>query len=593
MRIVLSLSLLSLCLCAVASGGESGGKWARFLPRTAAKLCSGQPYTVLAVGDSVTATGKYYEFLAEILAKESGNPQVKGLGAAHPGCSVDATVRNYDVDVAAHRPDLLLVMYGLNDQICHVPAATYVDNYLWLAKQAQADFGCDVLFLAPTPHLEPDEVAKDPGFAWRTASFGALLRGHGFPVVPMMEAFTSVAANDERELIERLWDFYPGDAVKGGDSIHPAEPGHRRMARIVADFLAGRLPPPPLAIEGEFVWPAAVRLTVTNRGTGKLRGRLVCHWPHPLSGEFTVPYELAPGERLVHQERLQGLDKPEQLLQAPWTWYVRRGQMSVSATDFRDGQAQVRAVACPWRSQDLAGNFNFPLRLEGECGRFPVVRGTVAREVFYLRHASAVPGAVTVDGQLDEWSGAVWSHVGAPCQARDNAGPADHRASPADKNVAFSFRDTGEGLAIALQVAGRCEKDSSTLFFDTRSPDQLGRTGRYCWLSFAFNPDGTLRLDAGETADRAAPVAARWAAAPNGATVEVYVSWAWLKAKGFPPAGEMGFSLWWHHDTCPDAERTSLHWSESGHPWTPHNYGRVTRQENPDAAALPYYVRVE
>lgn len=60
------------------------------LPRRGAKLGDEEPFTILAIGDSVTATGPYPEILAKLLGRATGHADIRVKRAAYPGCSVDA-----------------------------------------------------------------------------------------------------------------------------------------------------------------------------------------------------------------------------------------------------------------------------------------------------------------------------------------------------------------------------------------------------------------------------------------------------------------------------------------------------------------------
>ena len=194
------------------------------------------------------------------------NPSIRAVRSARPGCSADATVRNCERDIHPHSPDLLLIMYGLNDQICHVSPDIYVENYLWLARRARQEFNCDVLFLTPTPHPDPGESA--PGFAWRTGVMAASLSGHGFETVPIFERFSEFSAKSESQLLEQLRRYYPGPP----DFIHPDSAGHERIAGIIFDFLNDELTEDPLTISGRFFgrqgWNLKLPTSIEGAGAG-------------------------------------------------------------------------------------------------------------------------------------------------------------------------------------------------------------------------------------------------------------------------------------------------------------------------------------
>lgn len=560
----------------------------RHLPNSCRKLSDpASGYTILAVGDSVTATGNYPELLAEKLRQQFRNPSIRAVRSARPGCSADATVRNYERDIRPHAPDLLLIMYGLNDEACFVSPDIYLENYLYLARRARREFNCDVLFLTPTPHPDPGETA--PGFAWRTGVLAARLSGCGFETVPVFDRFSGFPAENEAQLLEQLRRLYPGPP----DYIHPGPAGHQRIAQIVFDFLNDALPEEPLAVAGRFRWPAALELEVANTGKTVRNGRLLVRMPHPMTGEWEIPYHLTPAERLSVSRPLPELRRPEQLFEPPWAWYVRRGNLAVTVLNFSsDGRGTVRAVPCPWRENPGTAPLAFDGVPENESGRLRICRGETAREIVYVRHASAVAEAAEPDGVPDEWEGAVWSRLGYPHQARALSGPEDRRGKPEEKLIDFSFRIQEAELVMALKITGEFREDGFTLFFDPRSPAELGSAGPYYWSNLEFAPDGTLRSQPGETSDNSRRIQGRWRRTAEGATAELLIPWRWMYLGGFPASNRLGFSLVWRHHG-PGGELTTLNWSESGHPWTPHGYGAITRQETPDVRTLPYRIRVE
>jgi len=62
------------------------------LPRTGGKLVTGKPFTILAMGDSVTATGDYEAMLVMLLSRATGNPHIAlAAQAGHTGLTPAAT----------------------------------------------------------------------------------------------------------------------------------------------------------------------------------------------------------------------------------------------------------------------------------------------------------------------------------------------------------------------------------------------------------------------------------------------------------------------------------------------------------------------
>ena len=573
------------------AAGVSAGVLQETLPRTGAKLERGEPYTILAVGDSVTVTGNYQEFLARRLKEFTGNEQIKAVKKGHGGCSADATSRNYEVDVAPFKPDLLLIMYGLNDQICFAEPETYLANYRYIADRAVREFGCDVLFLQPTPHPELKDIELDSAFPWRTGIFAAYLARaeHDYPVIPTFSAFGHQPARDFPELFQALHRLYPAS-----DHIHPNVAGHEKLAETVMNFLTRKEEPAPLAFEGRFRWPAALEIRAVNLTSEPRQGRLVVLLPDRMEGRAEQNYQLAPGGATTLTIELPELKEPADLLHPPWSWYLKRDLMAVTAIDFgADGEARVTPVPCPRGGADALPPTAATLPpLRDESGRIPVIQGTRARELVYTRYGSVLPGEARVDGELGEWQNQVWSSLGAAHQARNLSGPADARKSLQEKWIDFTFQAGEQGLYVAFRIKGSVDGDSATLYFDPRSPELFNTIGRYFWVGIRFLPEGKIGFSSGETADRKARLDGAWRPVPGGAEAELFIPYAWFRQERFPESGDLGFSLVWTHQG-PTGEKTTLNWAESGHAWTPRNYGVIRLQKTPEAEALPYRIRFE
>lgn len=561
------------------------------LPRSGKKLTSGAPYTILAVGDSVTATGNYHEILAKKLADASGNRKIRAVKKAHGGCSADATSRNYATDVAPVKPDLLLILYGLNDQACFAEPDTFLENYRFIADRAVREFGCDVLFLEPPPHPELKGIAPDDPYPWRTGVFAAALERHAapYPAIPVFAAFgRQPEAKNFVELFRSMHRLYPAR-----DHIHPNAAGHARLAETVFDFLQNRTVQPPLEFRGRFCWgnPPAVELTVRNRSDRERSGELTIFAPEPMRYRTQFRYRLAPGETETATLPFPELKTAAQLLEPPWSWYLKRDHLAVTVVDFGPDGARVAPVPCP-RPEAERGipEWGDLPPLSGDSGRIPLIHDKKARELFYTRYGAVLPGEAAADGDPAEWTHAVWSKIGAPHQARALSGARDNRRSPDDKRIEFSARAGAEKLHLAFRIQGKIAgRESFTLYFDPRDPAERNTVGTYYWLNVTFRSDGKLNWSSGETADRKF----RIEAARRGNFVELSIPCRWFGRETFPASGDLGFSVvWFHAPGTPEATR--LTWSESGHAWTPRNYGVLRRIKTPDeAASLPYRIRIE
>ncbi|MGB2614263.1 MAG: SGNH/GDSL hydrolase family protein [Phycisphaerae bacterium] len=618
------------------------------LPRTGKKLLAGEKVTLMAMGDSVTWTGDYKTLLTLMLRRASGNPNVACFDRSYPGRSVDASVRHFQDDILPVRPDVGLLMYGLNDQAGGVPLAAYLEQYRWVAEHL-AEIGADTVFLTPTPDLgipltpEEQRQAKDPnppGYAFRTIGFAESLRPLAEELhVPLADAFHAVwgtGGDTIQKSVQAMWPVYLpsyGEPMRsrletdgGGDAVHPNVLGHLAIARAVYEAITGAAPAPPLAMTGRSEWtPGGVvsHLTVRNASPDRRAGRLEVGplMNGQLEAPSPCPYDLESGQEVRLDVKWPQAAKPEDLLRYPNDAYLAPGRPLIPVVDFSAGSSRVYAAAAPFEVdaafvrrrqivQDSTATVG--LLVDGRCrevaveipqgsevGRLPLIQsverdgrtGWAVAELAYVRYGAARRGEATVDGSLEEWADAPQVPVGLPCQARFTQGPQDNRASPDECMTRWALRAGKDGLFIAVRATGCIEKDRFTLFFDSRPPELLGTAGRYYWINGSLKPDGQVELGKGETSKEAPGLRGAWKVLPDdGATVEMFVPYALMETAAWPASGDLGFSIWWVHVGADD-KTTNLMWSEDGHPWNPRWYGivRLTDRQPED---MPFMVRV-
>ncbi len=617
------------------------------LPRHGEKLLAGEPYRVIVMGDSVTATGDFEGLLKMLLARATGNERIRMIERAYPGRSVDAAVRFYRDDVAGQHPDLVMVMYGLNDQAGGVSLAAFLEQYARLAERAMREDRADFVFLQPTPHIaipvddasrEPD--SNPPWYAFRTIRFAESLRPLAAKFdAPLAETFHALWGDGGpsiEQAARNLWPIYPPSHRKQlhsiletggvGDTIHPNALGHLRIARAVYRAIARPPEPRPLRFTGITTWTdhgPVSHVTVTNVSGERRQGRLAVYpLPHgEIASDGPVEYDLKPGQMMNLTARWARVTEPADLLDWPAIEHLAHGRPRLPVVDYHAGGCGVYAPVLPVRPDaaivrrrfnEVADDFvdvtlrqgeqHTTMRIElpgDEVGRIPIVNrvtqnsriGWAAAEVAYVRYGGAMPGEAEIDGRLDEWAQHPWFVVGEPAQARWTQGVADHRPSPDDCYLHWAVKVGDEAMHFAARATGDLARDSFTLFFDPREPAKLGTAGRYYWVAGKLKPEGKVSLATGETSPRMRLTGA-WSASEegDGARIEFSVPYAVFEATDWPDSGDLGLSIWWRH-RGPDGRVTNLQWSEDGHPWNPRWYGVLRKVQSPDQP-LPYMVRI-
>ncbi|NQU39654.1 MAG: hypothetical protein HQ523_06855 [Lentisphaerae bacterium] len=615
------------------------------LPRTGDKLLGGKPFTILSMGDSVTATGDYESLLVMLLARATGNTNISFADKSYPGRSIDATVRHFDRDTREITPDLGLLMYGLNDQAGNVPLAAFLEQYAWVAARLDARFHADTVFLQPTPHIavfgaDTKGAVNPPEIAFRTVGFADAVTRLGTRLsVPVARTFAAIWGNGAGTIPETamaMWPLYPQsynapfssllESRGQGDTIHPNALGHLQLTKAVLAALAGEEPPPSLRIAGVSRWTSAgvvSRITATNTSGKPREGRLEAYAPTGarIVAPDPVPYTLQPGGSVSFEVAWPAVRKPEDLLRFPYFQYLCEDFNPISVVDVYGTGSTVRSIAAPFEvpGEFVAGRqtvegrrVNVALNTPGgvqtvpvkipkgsQVGRVPLIRklesdgkiGYAVAEVAYVQYAQALNGEAKVDGDLREWDGHRWAPVGEPCQARGRGGPLDNRKSPDEAYIHMAFKAGTNGLFIALRGCGDLAGDRATLFFDPRAPELLGTVGSYYWAGLSFAVDGAVGLGKGETSVEAPRMAGRWRAAGGGLEAEVFIPYALMDVSSWPASGDLGFSLVWTHQPK-EGQPTQLMWSEDGHEWNPRWYGVIRRADRPGDEP-PYRVRVK
>jgi lysophospholipase L1-like esterase len=617
------------------------------LPRSGGKLMRGEPFTILAMGDSVTNTGDYEGMLALLLKRATGNEKIRVLDRSYPGRSVDAAVRFFENDALPNKPDVGLLMYGLNDQVCFCSLDGFLAQYRFIAERLSRDCGADCVFMQPTPHIEIPIVDADrkpdsnpPEFAFRTIGFAEALRPLAAELnVPLAETFQAIWGRGGETIeasVRAMWPLYPPgydqqmqsvlETDGRGDTIHPNALGHLAIAKAVFRAMTGQAPRPAAAVfSAVSEWTAdgvISHVAVKNASKARREGRLATYpllegGPCVLQGDGR--YALEPGGEFRFEVKWPEAKKPEDLLRFPSNNLLAPNCALIPVVDFAQGGTRVCAVPAPFlvaktfvrERKVVTGNTVEVALSEGkertvksvaippdaEVGRIPLLEnverdgkpGWAAAEVAFVRFAVAKSGEATVDGDLAEWEGHTWSVIGEACQARWVRGPEDHRATPQECYLRWACKAGAQGLFVAVKATGTVEKDSVCIFLDTRSPELLGTPGRYYWVDGSFKPNSVFALGKGETSAKATGLKGAWKKTDDGAAIEAFIPYELMECSAWPASKDLGLSIWWRH-TGPQGN-TNLMWSEDGHPWNTRWYG-VVRLSDDAGAVRPYVVRV-
>ena len=604
------------------------------LPRFAEKLLSGQPVTILAAGDSVTATGDYPIMLKLLLERLTGNPDIRIAVAAYPGKSADAAVRHWERDIDPAAPDLLLVMFGLNDQSGGVPRQAYLAHHRWMAERMR-ELGGEVVFLEPTPVARETTDAAGVPRATRTAVFAHALNGLGrelgIPVAHTFAAIWGAGDPDPRRAGRLMRPLFPPhysksfeSAAEPGRSLDPVHPnalGHAALARAVLDAMHGPSPQKFLDAAGRSEWTeggVVSRLTFRNLRDAAWTGRIDLVPPGGAEIQAQVwAGTLAPGAAVTLPMSWKQAVEPSDLLGYPMDRYLAEADPAVVALLSSDGRTRIEVVDAPFAvtaevlaDRQITHEPAATVRIHTDAG--PVVRrvtwptdravgrisiveafeheghtGWAVGEVVYLRVPAARVGETEIDGELIEWANADWTPLDDPVQARWTQGSHGLSAPQIPIKLEMAVRAGARGVALAFRYGSDVEGNRFFVWFDPRPPEKLGTVGPYYWIIGEFVGPDRVRLRRGETS----PADARLDAAVGRGGLELFVPYPTMRQTGWPESGDLGLSVDWQ---SVDANGQTVHqlWADNGHPWNPRWFGLVQRVTT--APALERYrVRIK
>ncbi|WP_166823148.1 GDSL-type esterase/lipase family protein [Thalassoroseus pseudoceratinae] len=215
--------------------------------KTRAKLMAGDPIRVVCFGDSVTGvyyhTGSrraYTDMLGIALQRVQPSAKIEMINAGISGHTTVNALARIERDVLARKPDLVTVMFGLND-MTRVPIDQYHENLTQIVTQCR-EIGSEVVLATPNNVVSTDRR----------------------PTQKLIE-YCDVIREVARELNVPICDCYRElDAVRThsefpwrllmSDEIHPNMDGHQRIATALAQTITGLrislddVPPPKPAL---------------------------------------------------------------------------------------------------------------------------------------------------------------------------------------------------------------------------------------------------------------------------------------------------------------------------------------------------------
>lgn len=199
---------------------------------TRKKLLSGDPVKVVCFGDSVT--GVYYhsgsrraytDMLGIAFRRVSGSANVEMINAGISGHTTVNALSRIDRDVLAHKPDLVTVMFGLND-MTRVSLKDYRANLKTIVEKCRA-VGAEVVLATPNNVINTSSRPTDKLIKYCDI-VREVGRELGISICDTYQQLNGVRAEDPF-----------GWRLLMSDSIHPNMAGHKSIAERLAQAITG------------------------------------------------------------------------------------------------------------------------------------------------------------------------------------------------------------------------------------------------------------------------------------------------------------------------------------------------------------------
>lgn len=201
--------------------------------KTTQQLEQGKPAKIVCFGDSIT--GVYYHtggvrawshLLEHALKIAYPHAQLEVINAGVSGNTTTAALARMEADVLSRKPNLVAIMFGMNDTL-RVSPSEYRDNLKELVARAVGQ-GVEVILMTPNT-IHAGDARWSPE---RVGEYAGIVRQVGKELgVPVADCFGryQAEADKDRQAWVRLMS----------DMVHPNLHGHKLFAEEVARIIVG------------------------------------------------------------------------------------------------------------------------------------------------------------------------------------------------------------------------------------------------------------------------------------------------------------------------------------------------------------------
>ncbi|OGV83601.1 MAG: hypothetical protein A3K19_07820 [Lentisphaerae bacterium RIFOXYB12_FULL_65_16] len=203
-------------------------------PRVTAMLESGQETVrIVCFGDSIT--GVYYhtggrrawcDMLGIALARIYPNAKLEMINAGISGNTTAAGLARMEKDVLAHKPHLVIAMFGMNDCPSGKPGV-FGDNLKTIVHRSRA-VGAEVVLCTPNS-IYPEDQGRDKHLADFAEAVRKVAAEMSVPLADCYKAYEDLHAANPLE-----WKLLMSE------TIHPGMNGHKLFAEVIAEAMSGK-----------------------------------------------------------------------------------------------------------------------------------------------------------------------------------------------------------------------------------------------------------------------------------------------------------------------------------------------------------------
>jgi acyl-CoA thioesterase-1 len=191
--------------------------------RTINKLISGTPFTIVALGDSLTqgwmVSNGYIDFLKQMLRVKFPESRFKLINSGIPGDTADSGLYRLMGDVLYYNPDCVFIQYALNDAFSGFTEQQFKKNIKSIIEKINESADTDIILITSDYIGDNDDNRSVERYYQQLTVLG---EDYSIPVALVHEYWK-----------KKIADGIPFESLVQYDGVHPTEAGYRLMAEAV------------------------------------------------------------------------------------------------------------------------------------------------------------------------------------------------------------------------------------------------------------------------------------------------------------------------------------------------------------------------